>query len=443
MNRATQQRFMSGWRAWLYEAMRGSLVYKDLAQISEEIDAGGESSAIDYLARILEHARTNVPYYEKILAPGKDWVKQFQDIPILPKKEIFHILEQLKSRDFAKRHPRTESTGGSTGTPVIFVQDKEYDQWRIASEEFYYREIFGADFINSSKVILWGGTKDISELQNVKSKLGRFLKQLTFLDTNELTPQIIESHIKEMHRKKPVIIRGYAGSLYRIARYAQDHNLTLYQPHRISSSAETLEPFMREVIESEFRCKVYDYYGSREVGIIAAECREGSLHTLPFNNVVEVVDEQNRPVKSGQEGRVLVTTLHNYSMPLIRYEIGDRAIWKGICPCGVPYPALEKVTGRTTDYFVSSAGVKIHGGYFYRLFYHCNWVSEFQILQREEEWVQIYYIRRAEVDLGGQMGIEKQIRLKLGKLCRIEWIETEDIPKTPQGKFLYTRSLVT
>ena len=92
---------------------------------------------------------------------------------------------------------------------------------------------------------------------------------------------------------------------------------------------------MRADIEEAFGTKVYNFYGSREVSNLAGECKKGLMHTFDFWNYLEVLDDNNQPVKEGEEGKVVVTNLVNYSMPLIRYEIGDLALrGPAQCTCG-------------------------------------------------------------------------------------------------------------
>ena len=81
---------------------------------------------------------------------------------------------------------------------------------------------------------------------------------------------------------------------------------------------------MRQKIENIFGTKLYDFYGSREAACIAAECKYGLMHVFSFNNYVEILDNNDQPVEEGEEGKVIITNLHNYSMPLIRYEITER-----------------------------------------------------------------------------------------------------------------------
>ena len=187
-----------------------------------------------------------------------------------------------------------------------------------------------------------------------------------------------------------------------MAKVARRHNVRLYRPRFVYSAAETLRDFMREEIEEQFNAKVFDFYGSREVGAVAGECRYGRRYVFIMNNVVEILPDRHgsatspevadhpaqSPARRGDEappeGRILVTNLHTRAFPLIRYEIGDTGAMgaePGGCPCGSPLPTLAKLTGRVSDHFVRRDGALVHGEYFTHLFYFRPWVESFRVDQ--------------------------------------------------------------
>src|SRR5205814_2059025 len=129
---------------------------------------------------------------------------------------------------------------------------------------------------------------------------------------------------------------------------------------------------------------VRDFYGSRECPSIAAECAQGRLHVMAHGRVVELVDDRGDPVPPGVMGRVLVTDLVNVSFGLVRYENGDVAAWDrdpAPCACGCPFPVLERVYGRTSDFVTTPAGERVHGEWFTHLFYGVEGVHRFQVRQ--------------------------------------------------------------
>lgn len=412
---------------------------------------------VEALRTLLEHARTQVPYYEGLLGSRMregyqepstpreetDAASLLQGIPVLTKQLIGDHGEELRSRDMDGRRCFLNSSGGSTGEPVTIVQDETFSEWGQATMNHYLRDFLSCSLESSRKVVLWGSERDIlARRWNPRAWLSAWLSRTTLLNSFRTTREDLDHYVDCINRLRPEWVKGYASSLHALARHIVAHSLKVHRPRFVYSSAETLLPFMRETIEEAFGCKVHDFYGSREVGAIAGECMEGKMHIFSFNNVVEVVDEEGRPVAPGQEGRILVTTLHNRSMPLIRYDIGDMAIRGDRCPCGRDLPVLERITGRVTDNFITHRGDLVHGEYFTHLFYFRDWVREFQVLQVSHECIEICVVVRETPPKTEQKEIEGQIRAVMGPDCLVKWRFVETIPSGPQGKRCFTRSLL-
>ena len=199
-----------------------------------------------------------------------------------------------------------------------------------------------------------------------------------------MTEEDMESYIATVNSFKPDLIRGYAGSLHELCRYTKKRDLTIHKPKILVSAAETLSDEVRQIIEAVFGTKLYNFYGSREATTIAGECQLGLMHMFMFNNYVEILNNYNQPVKEGEEGKVIVTNLHNYSMPLIRYEIGDMAtLGPEECRWGKPLSTLKRVTGRITDHLVKEDGTFISGLALTPTFNLKDWLKAFQIIQED------------------------------------------------------------
>jgi phenylacetate-CoA ligase len=261
-----------------------------------------------------------------------------------------------------------------------------------------------------------------------------------------MTEEDILSFIKTINSYKPDIIRGYSSSLYELSRYAERNNLKLYSPKIIIGAAETLTPKMREKIEFVFKTKIYNYYGAREVSSIAGECTDGLMHCFTFYNNVEILNSKDEPVKNGEEGRVIITNLHNYSMPLIRYEISDIAVpGTNKCSCGNFLPTFENVTGRITDWFVREDKTTISPVFFMYLFmgiYEKRFFKKFQIVQEDYRKIRVKLVPEGEKYIPYKKDIEEKIREMMGQDCIIIWEFVDDIPKTKSGKYIYIKSLV-
>ena len=117
----------------------------------------------------------------------------------------------------------------------------------------------------------------------------------------------------------------------------------------------------KNLIEEVFRTKVYNKYGSREVGDMACSCeKDEGLHLNILNNYIEILNDNLEPCKPGEIGQVYVTVLNNFVMPLLRYQIGDMAVPSKVeqCSCGRGLPLIEKVIGRTGSMIKTNCNVQ-------------------------------------------------------------------------------------
>lgn len=356
--------------------------------------------------------------------------------------------QDLISDDYQTRKWFYNSSGGSTGEPIRLIQDDIYLKWSSATNYFYFKNILDIDEPTAKKVVLWGSERDLFKgSMGYKAKIQNWLSNTIFLNSFRMSELDIEHYITIINNFKPEIIRGYAGSLFELCRYAERKKIPLFSPRIVVSAAETLSDTMRDVIESNFGTKVYNFYGSREVSNLAGECKNGLLHFFQFWNYVEVLDKDNQPVREGEEGRVIVTNLHNYSMPLIRYEIGDMAILsQEKCLCGQILPTIKKVTGRVTDHFILENGTIVPAEFFIHLLgvvcYEQEIFEKFQVIQEEYNKIQINVVTHKEISDQYKNNINQKIRVVMGPECKIIWNIVDDIPKTPSGKYLYTKSLI-
>jgi len=403
---------------------------------------------MDHLRKLLLHAYQYVPFYSErlknIINDGNLDLHGFNGIALLTKEDIRKHGEKLSSKDISTRKWFYNSSGGSTGEPVRFIQDDLFSRWSGASDRIYYENIVGIDELTVKKLMLWGSERDIfKSTMGWREKLLRWLNNIKFLNSFRMSEKDMEEYVKIINSYKPDLIRAYAGSLYEISRFIEKKRTNIHRPKVIVCSAEKLRMEMREKIESTFGTKVYDYYGSREVDGIAGECSAGLLHIFMFDKYVEVLNERNCSVREEEMGKIVVTTLHNYSMPLVRFEIGDTAILgPRKCKCGNLLPTLKDVTGRITDHFIREDGTIIYGEYFTHLFYLKDWVKSFCIIQEDYRNIRILVTLRGNVNEAEKREIEIKIKLVMGKDCKIAWEFVEEIPPTRSGKHIYTKSLL-
>ena len=141
------------------------------------------------------------------------------------------------------------------------------------------------------------------------------------------------------------------------------------------------------------------------------------------------------------EGRVVVTTLENFSMPLIRYEIGDVAVAGGHdCGCGRHSFQLSQVMGRTLGYFKKADGSLAHSHFLVQALFFRSWIKRFQIVQDALDHVLIRVEQAPNIDMPSaeQEDIIQKTKVLMGAQCQVEFDFVEEISRSASGKFVYT-----
>ncbi len=404
----------------------------------------------EQLEKLLLHAYKNVFYYHKVFNKigliknnRVDFLK-FQSIPILTKDIMRKNLNNLTSRDIKKRNWFYDSSGGSTGEPVKFIQDFKYKNMGNAVLSKYASDFLGIDYFNDKKIVLWGSERDLLKGSiDIKAKFQNWLENTVFLNSFLMDVKKMDSYIKKINSFKPVYIKAYASAIYQLSKYIKDKKIKMHSPRVIITSAEVLEPQMRKTVEGVFNTKIYNFYGSRENLAIAAECKRGNLHSFPYWTVLEVVDEKGGLVKPGKSGKVLVTNLHNFSMPFIRFEIGDLATTGSKnCKCKKPGDLIKSIVGRTTGVMYRYDGTIISGPALTLTFNAKKWVKAFQIIQEDYLKVKILVVKNRKPVKTDINYIENKFKKVLGDKVKVSWKYVKAISKTKSGKYQYIRSLV-
>jgi phenylacetate-CoA ligase len=401
------------------------------------------------LFELVKHASQNIPYYNQIIQKyniqfSEDTI--FEDIkkfPILTKDIIRNNFNQLYK--FRDNTYYLNTSSGSTGVPTIFYQDRSCMEWDIASK-ILFNEWAGRK-IGEPMVKLWGAIEDI--LKGSKGFKGYLKRQLTgviTLNSYMMTERNLYDYVQRINKIKPRLILAYSNSIDELCCFIQEQHLSIYSPRAIMTSAGVLFPEIRTRIEKIFRVPIFDCYGSREMGDIACNCEKSyELHLIPNIHYLEIMSENGKEVNKGESGEIIITLLTNYTMPLIRYKIEDRAILsEAKCSCGRGFPLLKKVEGRIRSIFRNEQGDIIDGGFFIELFYFRDYVKQLQVIQKAYDYIIINLVlkdsQRIENAKKDFKEINKKIKLVMGNKTKIKYNIVNVIKPSPSGKYMYTFS---
>ena len=397
------------------------------------------------LERLLLQAYKHVPYYHRILPEAgvvlgdKVHLENFQNIPILTKEIIREEERNLYSDDCAQRSSYKNTSGGSTGEPVTFIQDKCYEEWNTATK-LHVNGCLGKK-IGDKEIKLWGSDRDIIVgSQTPKENIINFIYHRKFFNSYILSQKKMEALIELNNRFQPDSYWSYADSAVEVSKFILASNETVNSPTFIMTTINPLHGNERNIIEKAFGCPCYDQYGSREAGWIACQnIDREEMYTFPWAHCVEILhsDYANSP---RNEGKIVVTTLNNYSMPLIRYDIGDVGISskQQICKNGVNVISLKKILGRSLGYFKKRDGTLMHAHYFVQTLYFKEWIKKFQVIQQDYEDIVLKIEKLFEPEESDLVEISTKIKLFMGNGCEVKFDFVDTIHPSKSGKYLYT-----
>jgi phenylacetate-CoA ligase len=396
------------------------------------------------LISLLTHANENCPYYTNIFKKlnfnPRD-IKSTDDIkklPILSKTDLIKNRDQMISKSHRLSDLNLNSSGGSTGVTVNFYQDQNWLIHQVSGARFFDSI---AGFQSGCRVgYLWGAPSDNEGNTHWKAKLKSVLTNVRLYDSFNMSEERMAQYHQELLKFKPDILVCYAGSIHLFSKFILKNKLKSQYPIKgIITSAETLTDDMRKTIESALNRPVFNRYGSREVGLIAAECEHHSgLHINESDMIVETDSSE------GESGDFLVTNLNNFGMPLIRYQIGDVGeISNTPCTCGRSGSLITKLLGRSSDFFTTTDGRKIHGEYFTHLFYGIDGVEQFQLTQETLDFFELKIIKNLTHWHDEQeLKLRNEITNIFGVSIKLNIHFVSSIASTASGKYRFTISKV-
>lgn len=386
------------------------------------------------LRALIKFCAEEVPYYQEVFASLRLKAEDFRaaadlaQLPILEKETVRNSPEQFVPRRF-KEKMVSQTTGGTTGTPLRYFVTPSAVQYNYAVYETRFRNWAGVKFGERMASI---NGKAIVPIETSAAPFWRYnlaFNQL-YLSAYHLSDKNLPSYIRRLQDFKPKVIVGYVSTVHTIARYIIDNKLSgLIRPKAVLASSETLFDWLREDIEAAFQCKVFDGYSLGELVAFISECEAGSLHISPEYGVIETVE-----IDGNLE--MICTGLANYAMPLIRYRTSDivEPAKTQTCSCGRQLPLVQAILGRIDDRVVTPEGTIVGPAPLSLAFQSVRNLKDAQICQNTPRAITLSISVTDAFSEADEQFMLGELRKRLGHTLQIELLRVPEITRTSAGK---------
>lgn len=432
--------------------MLAALEHRHQSRILSRLDRASASDvqhqADAKLAEMLLWCKQRVPYYRQFLAGVSQQVieqspaKLLADLPVLGKADLHEHFEALTADRKPGVRVRRNATGGSTGETAQFLQDASYRRWNRALLAHF--ESWTGYRSGQSKITLWGIPRDVDSAARPAVRLRDRLLNRATLNAYNLSDATMAEYAQRLQRNPPALLRVFTQSGAEFAQYLRRNDISLHVGAVTSSGAMLLDQYRQDMTEA-FGASVYDSYGSREVGPVAAEFEPGAgLLVSPATHRLEILRDDGTPAGPGEEGEIHVTLLINHVMPLLRYRIGDRGTWAtNPAPSNTPaWQRLGRLVGRTMEHVIAADGTKRNSAVMTELVMHIEWIQRFQWVQSARDRIELRVVPHAGHPVGDELeqldnGITTDIHRIIGPDCQLDLTLCNEITASPSGKYHY------
>ena len=371
---------------------------------------------------------------------NKGDIKSISDIsllPILTKREIRSNLTNMISDGYKLSCLDVATTGGTTGEPLKVYRSKSVVplSWRMLN-------FWGLSPYSNSAYLYRNVPNQFVQLLH---KIFLFPNRREWISAKNMSDVKIKSFHDKVVKNNTEYLVGYVGSILRYAEFIEKNNLNIKSLKLIWTTASPLSYLNKKYLQKVFKInEIYSQYGSCEFYSIAAECKcQKGLKIFNDSRHVEVVDEAFNSLGNNVIGNLIITDLEDFAFPIIRYKIGDKSrILDDNCSCDLPFPSMDYVKGRETDFIYTKSGKKIPGEYWTTIF--DDFVEEikiFKIHQKQDYSVDIIYelntgIFLFDIKLGK---IKKDIIQILGNDIEVNFLQ-QTINVNENGKYNFIKS---
>jgi phenylacetate-CoA ligase len=390
------------------------------------------------LGLLLHHAQGTVPFYRERWSGLYDAAQpltreRFAALPILSRRDLQENFESLRSLSPLAAHgPVGETrTSGSTGAPVRLLKNQLsgllWNAFTLRDHAWHRRDLGRKLAVlrqgaSAGESDTWGSATD---------GLAATGPCVTWPPSAS-----VEDQLQWLERQQPAYLLTYPSLVAELARASLERGLRLPGLLEVRTLGEQFDPGIRTLCREAWNVPVVDVYSAEEVGYIALQCpRHEHYHVQSEGVLVEVLDDAGEPCAPGQVGRVVVTSLHNFAMPLVRYDIGDYAEAGAPCACGRGLPVLARVMGRVRNTLVTADGKRYWPSFGARTFPDIAPVLQHQFVQKAYDLIEVRLVTTGPLAPAQEEALRRHITARIPPGLRLSFSYCERIARGAGGKY--------
>ena len=395
------------------------------------------------LGLVLRHAAQHVPYYRKKFAesgfdPTDDSLRDaWTSLPILTREQVQEAGQDLVSRAVPKSHGKLSrtQTSGSTGRPVTTYRTGfNALLWSALTlrDHFWHRR----DFAGKHAAIRAHG--DGRTEPKVSERWGRSTSMV--YQTGPGALMNVSTDVDEQRRwlidQDPLYLLTYPTNLRALAACFAERGGRLQSLRQVRTMGESVPEGLHELCRQVWGVPLADMYSSEEVGYMALQCPDHEHYHVQSEAVyLEILDDEGRPCPPGRVGRVVASVLHNYAMPLIRYQIMDYAEVGEPCPCGRGLPVLNRILGRQRNMIVLPDGTQHWPSFPAKVWTDVAPIRQFQLVQRDTNSMEARVVTDQQLTDSQTQQLVARLNERLGHPFAIEITYMDRIERSKSGKY--------
>lgn len=416
-------------------------------KLLQEIQDIPEEEFEDYVHNrrkaIVNYHLSHNPYYKDFFR-NKEF-SNWEDVPVMQKSDLQRPLNDRLSKKYNRKNSYIGKTSGSSGHPFIFAKDR------------FCHAVTWAEFIDRYKWINIDLNKSLQArfygipLDLYGNLTERFKDQVSLrrrFNVFDLSEKKMEEFLTRFKKSEFDYINGYTSAILLFAKYLKKRKIVLkqYCPSLkvCIVTSEKLFENDKKLIEATFGIPVVNEYGASEVGLIAFENTHNEWIVNAESLFIEILDDNNRSLAYGEEGRIVITSLYNKAHPMIRYDIGDTGTLAKNST--FKHPVLLNLTGRTNDVARLADGKVVPGLTFYyvtkSIIEDAGSIKEFLIVQTALDKFKIEYVSENMLTEGQVQKILAAIETFVGKNLQVEFEKMPILKRNKSGKLKQFTSLV-